>query len=260
MTGVSSAVRCGWQAALAGVVWSATAFAAALPEVADVERQPLVAAVDRLVEALDAAGAPLPGDDRVALAAARDAEQPRDTVLRIQRVLDQHCLAAVTINPESRVSVASGPAPRELVQQGWRTFLVKVINQAGITAELNVVSPQAAAMFQQGDGARQRPMTKDRLVTPAESEGRFLEAAFLTRQPLTPHLSGLGVEYRVLQLFSRDAGSREATLAFNVGQGTQDIGFRGSVPILFTCLPAVTVTLDVKDADGRPTTAAFETR
>ena len=33
------------------------------------------------------------------------------------------------------------------------------------------------------------------------------------RQPLRPHLSGLEVEYRILQLFSRDAGKRDPLFA-----------------------------------------------
>ena len=39
------------------------------------------------------------------------------------------------------------------------------------------------------------------------------------KPPLKPALSGLAVEYRIVQLYSRDAGKREATISFNVGQG-----------------------------------------
>jgi hypothetical protein len=60
-----------------------------------------------------------------------------------------------------------------------------------------------------------------------------------------------------VQLYSRDAGKREATLTFDVGQGTQDLGFRSELPVLFDCVPAVEVTLGVFDEDGTPTTAAF---
>ena len=70
-------------------------------------------------------------------------------------------------------------------------------------------------------------------------------------------LSGLEVEYRVLELYSRDAGRREARLAFDVGQGTQDLGFRNEINVLFRCLPAVSMTLEVLDDDGRPTTGQF---
>ena len=47
------------------------------------------------------------------------------SIRKIQAILDPYCLFAVTINPESRVSVVEGPAPKELVQQGWRTFLAQ---------------------------------------------------------------------------------------------------------------------------------------
>ena len=77
---------------------------------------------------------------------------------------------------------------------------------------------------------------------------------------MKPRLSGLLVEYRILQLYSRDVGRREATLEFNVGQGTQDLGFRSELPVLFECVPAVEVALGVKDDDGTPTTAAFVVR
>ena len=64
----------------------------------------------------------------------------------------------------------------------------------------------------------------------------------------------------MVQLYSRDAGKREARMGFNVGQGTQDIGFRNEIDILFTCRPAVEITLNVKDEEGQPTTGMFEIR
>ena len=76
-------------------------------------------------------------------------------------------------------------------------------------------------------------------------------------RPLKKTLSGLGLEYRIIQIYSRDAGKREAKISFNVGQGTQDLGFRSDVDVLFQCEPAVTVVLDVRDDDGQPTMASF---
>ena len=75
--------------------------------------------------------------------------------------------------------------------------------------------------------------------------------------PLNPTLSGLAVEYRIIQIYSRDAGKREASFAFDVGQGTQDLGFRSESDILFRCLPAREITLRVKDEHGKPTTASL---
>ena len=45
--------------------------------------------------------------------------------------------------------------------------------------------------------------------------------------------SGRPVEYAILLVTSREAGRRESTIGFDVGQGTQDLGFRGEVPVLF---------------------------
>ncbi|MBX3437320.1 MAG: CehA/McbA family metallohydrolase [Planctomycetaceae bacterium] len=226
----------------------------------DVEQQPLVAATQRLIEALAYVGAPLNADDTKSLTAAMAETDKVKSVTDIQKVLDPHCLAVVTINPESRVSAVEGPVKKQLVQQGWRSFLVKVHNEAGITAALDVTSPQAAPAYQQGKHPRERPQTADKLVTNSESAQRFLDVESFGKQPLKPNLSGLAVEYRIVQLFSRDSGKREATLEFNVGQGTQDLGFRSEVPILFECLPSVEVVLGVEDFDGTTTTAAFVIR
>jgi len=225
-----------------------------------VEKQPFVAATKRLVEALRYVGAPLTETDAVKLKAAMQVKEEGEAVQAIQRVLDPLCLAQVTINAESRVSAIEGRAPKQLVEQGWATFLVKVNNAARITPPLVVGSPQAERMYAQGKGPRQQPMTTERLVTPEESTRRFLDVAVFDKQPLKPNLSGLEVEYRIVQLYSRDAGRREATLSFHVGQGTQDLGFRSEVPLLFECAPAVEVTLGIRDHDGKPTTAALIVR
>jgi hypothetical protein len=165
--------------------------------------------------------------------------------LRAQAVLDRHCLAGVHINPEMRVKVARGAAGAELVEGGWRQFLVKVHNESGTTAELRVSSPQARRLAGSPQG---------------EIEDRWLDLMMFNGQPLQPTLGGLEVEYRIVQLYSRDAGKREAKLAFDVGQGTQDLGFRNEADMLFECRPAREIVLGVLDDQGRPTTATFEIR
>lgn len=210
---------------------------------AELELQPLAAQAGRVVEALDHLGAPLPAADRAAITAA--AHDPAKGVMEIQRVLDKYCLLMVQINPESRVKVARGSAAAQLVEQGWRTFLIKVSNDAGVTAKFNIASPSAGPLA----GAK-----------PEQVAGRWLEILQYTQQPMAPELSGLGVEYRVVSLFSRDAGKREARISCNVGQGTQDLGFRNDADVLFTALPAAELKLEVRDENGKPTTAAFVIR
>lgn len=223
----------------------------------NVAQQPLSAATGRLVEALQFAGAPLSAEEKEKLSAASVSENEREAAIAIQEVLDPYCVAFVHINAESRVEAEPGPAKPELMQNGWRTFLIKVHNEAGINPQLVVQSPQAAPLYMRGKGARERPSTDQKLVTPVEAKQRFLDIQMFRRQPLRPTLSGLELEYRIIQLYSRDAGKREATLSFHVGQGTQDLGFRSEVPLLFDCQKSIEVVLDVKDEDGSGTMAAF---
>jgi hypothetical protein len=232
-----------------------------LPLVIDVEQQPLVSATQRLADALNFVGSPLKPEDQRALEAACAEANANQSIRKIQAVLDPYCLVAVTINPESRVSVAEGPVAKELTQQGWRTFLVKVQNQAGITAILRPESPNLAPVYLRGQGERQHPLENTKLqIGTAALNTRFLGFEMYDKQPLKPQLSGLALEYRIASLYTRDRGKREAVLGFNVGQGTQDLGFRNTVPILFECRPAVKVVLGVKDFDGKPTTASFVVR
>ncbi len=227
--------------------------AEALPLVQDVEFQPLSAQARRVVEALDMLGQPIPRADQEKIYRAADSDDQKAGVRAIQQVLDPYCLIGININPESRVKSAQGPASARLVQNGWTVFLIKVQNEAGVTAELQATSPNAAPMFKQSTSAAEPKKT----IRAAEMIDRWMDLSMFRDRPLKRELSGLAVEYRIIQIYSRDAGKREAKLSFNVGQGTQDLGFRSDVDILFSCEPAVQVVLDVKDTDGRPTMASF---
>ena len=72
-------------------------------------------------------------------------------------------------------------------------------------------------------------------VKPDQVLQRWMDVSMFDRQPLNKNLSGLDLEYRIIELYSRDHGKREAKLMFDVGQGTQDIGFRNQLAVLFDC-------------------------
>ncbi len=224
--------------------------------VAAVDRQPFEASVQRVVEALKMAGSPLDDAALGRIAALAQNENDAEVVRELQRLLDPMCLVVVQINPESRVKVAAGQAKPVLDQRGWTNFLVKVVNEAGVTAPLSCLSPEAEPMVKQSSSAASPKV----IITPADSKRRWLDLAMLNSQPMTPTLSGLMVEYRVLQLYSRDAGQREATLSMHVGQGTQDLGFRSEIPILFNCRPSIAVPLSIHDEEGRPTVCSLLVR
>ena len=89
-----------------------------LPILRGVEAQPLKAQVRRVAEALEYLGEPLSAEDKRALDKAAAIMNEDEATEAIQKVLDKRCLAGVNINPESRVKVARGSAPAELVEQG----------------------------------------------------------------------------------------------------------------------------------------------
>jgi len=232
---------------------TATATAEPLPVIVGVEAQPLKAHAARVAQALHLLGAPLTAEQQTSLDAATTETDALAAATKIQAVLDPLCLVGVNINPESRVKVDVGPAAPQLVQHGWRAFLVKVHNEAGVTAPLAVASPNALSMLKTSTASKKPPQS----ITPQDVENRWLDIELSQKQPLARNLSGLELEYAVIQLYSRDAGKREAKLAFDVGQGTQDLGFRNEANILFDCNRAVAVRLDVLDDDGTPTTGQF---
>ena len=256
-----------------GCVWSVLSLTTAtvaikavenplLPLVHDVEWQPLAASVRRLMEATDSLGSPLSDADGRDLRRVLQSADGSEAVERVQEILDKYGLFAVSINPESRVKVAQGPVKPELLEQGWRIFLVKVQNDAGVTAALQAVSPNGQSLFE-SDWSKQ---LSDKYYKHAGGLGKmeardlWLDLAMVQGQPLRKDLSGLKLEYRLIQLYSRDAGTREAKILFNVGQGTQDLGFRNEVDVVFHCLPAREITLHVRDEHDQPTTAAFVIR
>jgi hypothetical protein len=117
-----------------------------------------------------------------------------------------------------------------------------VRNESGTTAALRVGSPNAQELANS---------------TPEEVPHQWLELMTFDSQPLRPTLSGLKLEYRIVQLYSRDAGKREARFSFDVGQGTQDLGYRNDADLLFEIKPAREMTFRVQDENDQPTTASF---
>jgi hypothetical protein len=196
-----------WLAAVAGPLHAQ----APLPLVEDADCKALRAHVRALLTALEKQKAELPAEVVAELRPLleKEPDDPEAAAKAIQKVLDARCLIGVSINPESRVKAARGPAAAELRQDEAKYVLVKVHNDAGVTAALTVTGPQIVAPDKDGDG--------------------WLEASVVT----AAKLGGQRVEYVVLKLTAREAGKREATFKFDVGQGTQDLGYRAEVPILF---------------------------
>ncbi|MCB1019799.1 MAG: CehA/McbA family metallohydrolase [Bryobacterales bacterium] len=210
----------------------------------------------RLEDALNYLGQPLPPETHAALNEAMALSNETAAVRRIQELLDPLVLAEIEINAESRVKVTQGVAKPELVEGGTRLFLVKVNNLAGVTAPLVVESPNSGPVYLQSHGEHAPKME----LTMTDVKERWGSFAIFTKPPMRERLTGLGVEYVVLEAYSRDVGQRSALLAFNVGQGTQDIGFRNDIMVVFTAAPARDITLRVKNENGERAMASFVVR
>jgi hypothetical protein len=226
---------------------------------AAVPLQPLAQQVRLLENALSYLGQPLGPEDHERINRAIAGSDEAAGAAEIEAVLDQHVLLVVEVNPESRVKVTAGPARPELVEGGTRLFLVKVLNEAGVTAPLTVQSPNS--------GPTSTPSWSSELtaepavtLTLEDVRERWADIALYQKPPMREKLTGLGLEYQILQVASRDRGKRSAQIGFSVGQGTQDIGFRNDVLVLFDALPAHPVTLKIRDESGQPALASLLVR
>jgi hypothetical protein len=169
----------------------------------EVEAQPLVAQARRLDEALEALGHPFPPATKAALRSAAAEPDDRRAAALVHQTLEPYCLASLRVERDGTLTASAGPARRTLSEQGWRLFLVKVINVAGSTGTLRVNSPNALPLpnSPQSDLAR-----------------RWMDLQIPDGRPLEPHLSGLELEYRPVLVYASRPGALNAMLRFNVGQ------------------------------------------
>ncbi len=218
--------------------------------------QPLAQQVRAVESTLAYLGQPLSAADHRTINDAISDPDEAAAVAKLESILDKHALLIVDINPESRVKVEPGGAKPELVEAGTRLFLVKVNNAGAVTAQLNVESPNSGNVYIRSTG-NSKPAIE---LTPKDAAERWADISLYQTQPMRKRLSGLPLEYQVLAISSRDAGQRSAKIGFNVGQGSQDIGFRNEATILFNALPARPITFRVADENGKPAMASFVIR
>lgn len=224
-----------------------------------VEGQPLAANVSRVMQALELLGAPLTEETMGRL---QEAVNARDAD-RLQELLDPQVSFLVSLNPESRVKVQRGPAKVLLQQAGFAPVLVKIINHSSVTKELRIISPQAGQVYAGMSPLSAQRMERTSLKETGEQSltpGRFLELEMYTHPPLLSNLNGLSAEYALALIYSSEAGQREVTIGFDLGQNDQDLGFRGEIAVLCEIRPALRVKLNIVDSDGTPTVARLTFR
>ncbi|MBM83654.1 MAG: hypothetical protein CMJ78_24105 [Planctomycetaceae bacterium] len=186
-----------------------SAKASKLSMVESVEAQPLPASIDRLIEAMQYVGSLLPRTVVGKLKKLSSADDDAEVTKQVQELLDPLCLIGVSLRDKGPPLVKRGAAPRELLEQGWRTFLIKVVNKPCKTRRLLIDSPNA------------QPLPH----SPADQvSSRWMQLSSFEGRPLKPNLSGLELDYRIVQIYSRDPGTKQALLEFTVANKAGDDG------------------------------------
>lgn len=175
------------------------------PSVESIPVQPTLAHVHRLVEAMEVLGVPFSKTEIGELEQLKEESNANAIAKRIQQILDPKCLLAVSIPESGAPSVKIADGNHDLTEQGWQTFLIKVVNPHENTRRLLIESPNA------------RPLPH---APASEVESRWMQMSAFEGQPLKANLSGIPLEYRVLQIYSRDAGEKTALIEFAVSNKT----------------------------------------
>lgn len=143
-----------------GSAFASSRFCNALePAVEHVAPQPYFAAVNRAVQALAHLGSPISTVDSEHIA---NLAHRKDTVAvaEAEEILNRYTLALLSLRPDGAPQITAGNAPRQLVEQGWRMFLVRVENTRNQIGSLVFTSgTRAIGNFdcQQGSGATHCP-------------------------------------------------------------------------------------------------------
>jgi hypothetical protein len=227
--------------------------------------QPYFAGVQRALDTLAKLGVPVTAADEQQIASLA---RQNDTaaVSAAETILERYTFAKLFIESDHSVHIAPGGAPRQLLEQGWRIFLVRVENPGAKTDSIQFSSgletpgrmaPNLGQMAQRAylmDTLYKGPLIKKMWLT---SELYGATAPSSTELPTIP-LSGVSIEYQVIQVFSRDAGRRMADFYLNVVPKNENESWKsGHRQLEFDCLPSRPVALSILDSDGRGCVASL---
>ncbi|MDN3921456.1 CehA/McbA family metallohydrolase [Roseateles violae] len=222
--------------------------------------QPLLGLFQRVKESLARAGEALPSSEVDRIDAQMAAGQLAEAARAAVALLQTRVLLSASINAEARVSVKRGLLRPQLVQGGWRLFLVRISSPALVPGKLGASSTSALPLNGlHPPGATPAGSMGQQAVSTTRGDLalRWLDLDVHDLAPLDASLEALPLDFKIIRLYAADAGLRSATLALDIGPGTGDIGGRDRVNVTFQVLPARTVSLNIRHVDGRPVTASL---
>ena len=218
----------------------------------------------RAIATMERLGEPFAAADTAAIEALAAGGNSAAAAEAALSLLDRRALLIASVSPEARVSVRQGLAPPQLVQSGWRAFLVRIDNPSLVPGRIDVTSPQAKPInnrYPTGHRHAAPEGEEDRTpVTAGDMAERWLDIDVHDDPPLAATLDPVPVDFRAIALYARDAGRRSARLSVDIGPGTGDIGDRGYASVAFQIVPARVVALSIHDSDGAPVTCSWLVR
>jgi hypothetical protein len=231
---------------------------------ADITPQPYFASVKRALEALEKLGAPIAPADAQQVASLA-AQGDSAAVNAAEVILQRYTVVNLSIESESSAHVMVGGASRTLIEQGWRVFLIRLDNPSARTDNVSFSSGWSTpGQMGPSDHSAQRAGLADRLNKAPDIEKMWLLSQLYEATPVPGQevpvlaLSGAPVEYRIIQLFSRDRGQRRADLMVYTMSKSGDSSLAyGRREFVFDCVPSRDVALGVLDVDGRGCVAAL---
>jgi hypothetical protein len=223
--------------------------------------QPYFAGVNRALAALARLGAPVSAADAQRITALSSLGD-HTAVEAAEQVLRPYTLARVSIEADGSGHVETGGSQRILVEQGWRMFLVRIANPNGRTD--NIMFSSAA----RGSASMMLPTAAPLNKGPRIAKLWLLSELYMVSPVLLGdeavraiELSGIPVEYCVIELFSRGSGHRRDRFTlYTSRKSSPNFHDSGHGNFDFECLPSRTVTLSVRDADGRGCVASLTIR
>lgn len=223
----------------------------------------------RIAEMMRESGQPLPADEEKRLLALW--EHPTVTsAADTYRILDEYTLMRVRLDRRGIGRCSRGGAIPELVEKGWRAFLVRIENPARLTGQLVLVGSsyvdgviregsvqQANISAGPGNDVPEILYVADQSY-PDDIVRSWMGYRFGPGTKADPGLIGTTLEYQVLQVYSQTHGRKKHFMSACISSLPYFFQAEsGGVVLDFDCLPASTVTLAVRDSDGVGATASL---
>jgi hypothetical protein len=228
--------------------------------------QPFFASLARVREALERFGSPLP---ETLVRRLQDLERVASdsATVEAQALLEPWTLLHLELLGDRGAHMELGQARPDLPEQGSRLFLVRVLNPDARREPLQFRSDspvlgdvQRSSRSPRWAHERQGEQTPERAIDVVTRAALKIES--FTRPPLLEALSGLGVEYRLLQVTAFRAGVIETTLRATASVAAPDWFWGPSrrTQLRFNAVPSRTVSLQLRGHDNRGLTAAITIR